>query len=106
MKNYIKPGHTIDLTAPSGGLSSGQAKMFGALFGVATKAALEGEKVAVALEGVFSLPKAAGTSLAEGAAAYWTGAAITATASGNTLVGHATSPAASDATSIEVRIKN
>jgi predicted RecA/RadA family phage recombinase len=106
MKNYVQPGDVLNLTAPAGGLLSGQAYLFGSLFGVATKAAAEGERVAVSVEGVFTLPKASGISLTEGVKVYWTGTAITTTASGNTLVGNAAAVAAADATTAEVRIQN
>lgn len=106
MKNFIQPGNIVDLTAPAGGLASGQAHLFGALFGVATTAAAEGQRLAVSLEGVFALPKVEGDSLAEGEAAYWDGAAITAESAGNTLVGHAVEAAQAAATTVYVRVKN
>ena len=106
MKNYIKMGHTLDLTAPAEGLASGQGHLFGSLFGVATTAAMGGEKVAVSVEGVFTLPKAAGISLTEGVKVYWTGTAITTAANGNSLVGHASAGATADATFCEIRIQN
>ncbi|MCW0983059.1 DUF2190 family protein [Agrobacterium sp. BT-220-3] len=108
MKNYIQEGDILNLTAPAGGLASGQAHMFGDLFGVAAAAAAEGAKVAVSLEGVFSLPKATGASLTEGQKVYWIAAdkKVTATANGNTLIGHAARPAAADAVTAEIRIKN
>lgn len=106
MKNFIQPGHTLDLTAPAGGVSSGQAVKIGDLFGVATMAADEGAKVAVSVEGVFELPKATGAGFAEGAKAYWTGTEISGTASGNTLAGHVVEAAAADATAVRVRVSN
>lgn len=106
MKNFIQLGDIVNLTAPAGGLVSGQPHLFGALFGVATKAAAQGERLAVAVEGIFTLPKAAGVSIDEGAKLYWNGTALTTTASGNTLVGNAVAAAASGATTVEARIQN
>ncbi|SIS71507.1 DUF2190 family protein [Paracoccus saliphilus] len=106
MRNYVQNGSTIDLTAPTGGLVSGQAALIGALFGVAATDAAEGRKVAVAVEGVFDLPKVAGTGLTEGVKAYWTGTEITSTATGNTLVGHVVEAAAAAATVCRVRLNN
>lgn len=106
MKNFIQPGNIVDLTAPAGGILSGQAYLFGSLFGVATVAAAAGKKVAVSVEGVFQLPKATGASLAEGVKAYWTGTEISGTASGNTLVGHIVVAASAEATSVSVRVAN
>lgn len=108
MRNYVQPGDTLDLTAPTGGLASGQAHLFGGIFGVAAKSAAQGEKVAVKVEGVFTLPKATGGGLTEGQKAYWDATAkkITATATDNTLIGHAVEPAATGATTATVRIAN
>ncbi|QQM31987.1 DUF2190 family protein [Martelella lutilitoris] len=106
MKNFIQPGNIVDLTAPAGGLASGQAYLFGSLFGVATTGAAEGQRLAVSLEGVFDLPKAAGDSLGEGEAVYWDGTAISATSEGNTLVGHAVAAAPAAATTVYVRVRN
>lgn len=107
MRNYVQPGDTLDFTAPTGGLTSGQGHLFGAIFGVASIDAAEGAKLAVSVEGVFDLPKATG-ALAEGQAAYWDAAAkkVTATATGNTLIGAAAEAAASDATMARVRLSN
>lgn len=106
MLNYVQPGETLDLTAPTGGVISGQAALFGALFGVASTTAAEGQKLAVKVEGVFALPKATGAGLTEGQKVYWDDTAknITGTASGNTLIGHAVEAAASGATEAVVRL--
>lgn len=108
MRNYVQPGDTLDLTAPSGGVISGQATLFGAIFGVAATDAAQGKKVAVKVEGVFNLPKATGAGIDEGAKVYWITAdkKVTATAGSNTLIGHAVEAAASAATSIAVRLSN
>lgn len=106
MKNFIQLGNVVDLTAPAGGLASGQAHLFGALFGVSTKSANEGEKVAVSLEGGFALPKATALSMNEGDPAYWNETEITADSENDTLVGHVVEDAASAAATIFVRIKN
>lgn len=108
MKNYVQEGDILDMVAPAGGFTSGQGALIGGLFVVATKAAAEGEALAVSLKGVFNLPKATGSAMIFGQKAYWTGTQITGTASGNTLVGcvAARDGAAADATSVNVRISN
>ncbi|WP_367714511.1 DUF2190 family protein [Nitratireductor sp. GISD-1A_MAKvit] len=106
MRNYIQPGDTLDLTAPAGGVQSGQILKIGDLVGVASTDAAEGHKVAVAVEGVFSLPKETGTGLSEGAKAYWTGSEISGTASGNTLCGHVIEAASAGAVTVKVRLSN
>jgi predicted RecA/RadA family phage recombinase len=106
MLNYVQPGDTLDLTAPTGGVVSGEPALFGALFGVACSSASEGHRLAVKVEGVFTLPKAPGTGLTEGQKVYWDNSAklITGTASGNTMVGHAVETVAAAAVEIAVRL--
>ncbi len=106
MRNYIQPGNSLDLTAPAGGLKSGQAVVIGALFGIAAKDATEGAKVTLAVDGVFTLPKATGSSLGEGQKAYWTGTEVSGTATGNTLIGHVVEAADTAATETKVRLSN
>lgn len=91
MRNYIQPSDILDLTAPAGGLVSGQAHLFGDLFGIATTDAEEGEKVAVRVDGVFRLPKDFDESFTEGQKVYWSTAdlKVTGTATDNPLIGHA-----------------
>lgn len=105
MKNYVQTGRVITVTAPSGGIASGAGFLIGSLFGIASKAAAEGETVAMETVGVYSLPKASG-ALSQGAKVYWDNAAknITSTTSGNSLVGVAATAAASGDALVEVRL--
>jgi predicted RecA/RadA family phage recombinase len=95
MKNYVQIPDLILVTAPRV-LASGDGCLVGTLFGVATKAAANGATVTVQTMGVVELPKAATITPAEGAALYWdnTAFSVTATASGNTLIGKAVLPVA------------
>lgn len=68
--NHVQPGNTITLTAPTGGVSSGDGVLVGAFFGVAKYDASAGDPVEVDLVGVWDLPKAAG-ALSEGDVVYW-----------------------------------
>jgi len=104
MKNYIQKGDALDMTGPAGGLQSGQGHLFGDLFGVAAVDIPEGTLGTVQVEGVYTLPKAAGEAIGQGAFAYWTGAAISGTAAGNTKIGHVTEAAASAAATVRVRL--
>ncbi|BAQ17481.1 DUF2190 family protein [Methyloceanibacter caenitepidi] len=70
MKNYLQPGDTITATSPTGGLSSGEGAVVGAIFGVAAFDAAQGDEVELATRGVFELPKSAGV-IAEGARVWW-----------------------------------
>jgi len=101
MKNFIQPGNTLTLAAPTGGVASGDPVLVGAIFGVAAFTAAEAADVEVVTEGVFTLPKATGAAWAAGDILYWDATAkkLTTTASGNKRVGVATKAAASgDAT--------
>ena len=105
MKNFIQNGKTITLTAPHD-LSSGDALLVNALFGVACSNALAGEEVETTLEGVFDLPKKTEQQVDQGAKLYWdnTNRELTTTASGNTRVGASAKAAGPAEASVAIRI--
>lgn len=88
MKNYIQPGNTITLTAPYD-VASGNGLLVGAIFGVATGAALNGAPIEAALVGVFDLTKVASQAWVVGDKICWDNTAkeATKTTTGNTLIG-------------------
>jgi predicted RecA/RadA family phage recombinase len=88
MKNYVQPGNTITLTAPYD-VASGDGLLVGAIFGVATGAAANGEAIEAALVGVFDLKKVGSQAWAVGDKIYWDNTAkeTTKTVASNTLVG-------------------
>jgi predicted RecA/RadA family phage recombinase len=90
MKNYVQPGNTITLTAPYD-VASGDGLLVGAIFGVATGAAANGEAIEAALVGVFDLKKVGSQAWAVGDKIYWDNTAkqATKTATDNTLIGAA-----------------
>lgn len=87
MKNFVQNGNTVTVAAPAA-IVSGAGVLVGALFGVAATDATSGADVEIATKGVFDLPKASG-ALTQGAKLYWDNTAknVTATASGNSLIG-------------------
>jgi len=105
MKNFIQKGDTITLTAPTGGVSSGDGVLVGSLFGIAAGDAAENDNVEVQTRGVFDLPKATG-AIAQGAKVYWdnTNKNVTTAVTGNTLIGAATVAAASGDATVIVRL--
>ncbi|MCZ7480921.1 capsid cement protein [Rhizobium rhizogenes] len=105
MKNFVQDGDVLDLTAPAGGVVSGQATLFGDILGVANATAAEGEKVAVSVEKVFDLPKAS-VAIGEGKKVYWTGTQITTTVGSNRFAGYATKAATAEAATVPVKISN
>lgn len=96
MKNYIQLGDNLTLPAPAA-IASGAATLIGAIFGVASADAAQGEDVSFVRVGVFVLPKAAGAAWAVGQKLYWDATAknVTATVGTNILIGAAAAPAAS-----------
>ena len=103
MKNYIQPGNTLTVPAPSGGVVSGQPVAIGSLRGFANHDAAEGEPVAIDRVGVFTVSKATGAAWAVGDKVYCalsTGV-FSKTSAENTLFGFAAEAAASgDATGV------
>ena len=96
MKNYVSDGDIVTVVAPAGGVITSQGVLIGAMFGVAESTAAEGDPVAVFVEGIVDLPKAAG-AIAAGAKIYWDDTAKlvttdpgTAPAPANTAIGVAT----------------
>lgn len=109
MKNWVQEGKAVYMTAPVGGVVSGNAYKIGLAFGVAGASGAAGDKFALWLEGVYDLPKKTGQAWAtEGLAIYWDDVdkvLTTATTSGNIKVGFNTDTATSGATTGRVRLK-
>src|SRR4051812_12960701 len=105
-KNMVQLGRTLTFTpVPAGGVLSGDPLIIGVAFGVAQYDAPAGGQVEADVEGVYSLPKAAGVALAFGARVYWTAAGnATGTATGNTLIGFAARPALAGDARVDVRL--
>lgn len=69
---YKQPGRILDWTNGTGGdVSAGDVIIIGVLAAVALVDIADGEEGAVAIEGVFELPKAAGTAWTAGATLDW-----------------------------------
>jgi predicted RecA/RadA family phage recombinase len=90
MKNTVADGQTVTITAGAD-IESGQGVLTGAIFGVAITDIANGAEGVVAVEGVFTLPKAASQAWAQGVKVYWNNTAknCTTTATSNTLIGFA-----------------
>lgn len=114
MQNYVTGDCSIDITLGSGetAFASGTLYLVGAMVGVissltrngqtvfSNQASAQGDIAVVALEGVYTLPKATG-AIGIGAKVYYdaTNKNLTTTASGNTFTGYAYAAALSgDAT--------
>jgi predicted RecA/RadA family phage recombinase len=104
--NFIQPGDSLDIPAPSGGVVSGSAYLIGAIVLVAQTTAAQGVTATFRTHGVWRLPKATGAAWTVGAILYWDNTAknFTTTASGNTKAGYAAKAAASGDTFGEVAL--
>ncbi len=105
MKNFIHEGRTLSFTAPEGGVDSGVPAKVGDIIGIPAITAPAGAPFELYVEGVYELPKGA-IAITEGKKVYWdaTAQAVTTTATGNTLIGHAAQAAAEAGVSVRVRL--
>lgn len=105
MKNFVQEGDNITVTAPAA-VSSGAGVLVGSLFGVAVADAANGAAVTVSTRGVFGLAKKSAQAVSQGAKVYWdnTNSECTTTATGNTLIGVATTAALAADTTVDVRL--
>jgi predicted RecA/RadA family phage recombinase len=106
MKNYLQNGHIIRVTAPSGGIASGEGLIAGNVFGIAAYSSDEGDPVELGTTGVYQLPKASAAVLTVGARVAWDNTAknINVPATGRFPVGVATEAAGNGVTSVAVRL--
>lgn len=106
MKNYIQNGDMITVTAPVGGVTSGQGLLVGSLFGVIAATAAEGEAAEIATTGVFDLPKDAATVIDQGDRVAWNGGTgkVVVPATGMFPIGVATEAAGNGTATVKVRL--
>lgn len=96
----------ITVTAPAGGVTSGQGLLVGSLFGVAATTVAEGESVEIATVGVYELPKLASAVIAAGARVSWddTAKQIVLPGTGMAPIGIATLAAGNGIATVRVRL--
>lgn len=106
MKNFIQTGDLIEVTAPSGGITSGQGMVHGNLFGVAATDAAEGEAVNIATRGVYELAKRTTATFTAGTVVSYDmpNRRCDAPGSGFYPIGVATESAGNGATVVRVRL--
>lgn len=104
MENRIAAGDSLPLTAPYT-RTSGQAARVGKLFGVAVNDVASGAVGQFLTQGIFDITKTTG-AISVGDAVFWdnTNKYLTTTAAGNCEVGVCTAAAASDATTVRVKL--
>jgi len=101
MKNYIQKAGTITLTAPSGGVVSGQGVAVGDFFVVASGDAAQGEEFEGALCGAFEVTKPTGVTFSQGDRLFFDGSDLVGTDGGSDVdAGRVLVDAGSAATSV------
>ncbi len=106
MKTFIQNGDVITVTAPTGGVASGDGVIVESLFGIAAFTAAEGEPVEIATRGVYELPKEPTAVLAAGTQVAWDASAKQIDLPGTGLypVGIATEAVGNGITTVRVRL--
>lgn len=102
--NFTQRGDVVTVTAPAGGLSSGDPVQIGeGLFGIATHDAAAGAECEIARFGVFTIPSDNALTFAVGDRVYWdaTNGEVDKTAASQLRVGVSMTAAATP-TSIDV----
>lgn len=76
MTNYVQEGKVLNYTVLSGGVTSGDLVLVESIVGVCASTGVEDDVIALAVEGVYSVPKVVG-AIAQGAAVYFLGGSVT-----------------------------
>ncbi len=105
---YVQDDDYVDYT-PGADTPAGSVVVQGDLIGVAVRPIAANALGALAVEGVYDVPKASGggTAIGAGASVYWDGAAqhATTTSAGNKFMGKTTRAAADADTTVRVRLQ-
>lgn len=106
MLNFVQPGGIIEITAPTGGVTSGDPVQIGAgILGIGALDALVTESVNIQVEGVFDLDKVSAQAWAEGDPIYWDATAEKMTnVKGGIFAGYAVAVAANPSSTGRLRL--
>jgi predicted RecA/RadA family phage recombinase len=106
MKAYVQPGKSLTVTAPAGGVLSGQGILIGTLFGIAQYDAVEGAELEILTEGVVEIPKTSALQIDVGDRLFWdaTNKVVNKTATAQVCVGVAVSAAANPSASVRIKL--
>jgi len=103
---YKAAGARVDYTASGSDTDAGDVVVLSTMIGIATQLIEQDDKGSLAVEGIFSMPKATGTGedIAQGDVVYWDGSEATETASGADYLGKCAADAATDDETVDVLI--
>ncbi len=106
MKTYVQPGRSITVTAPTGGVVSGEGVLIGTLFGIAQFDAVEGAEVEILTEGVVEIGKTSALQIGVGDRLFWdaTNKVVNKTATAQVCVGVAVSAAANPSDTVKIKL--
>ena len=105
--NYIEPGRSITVAAPTGGVLSGQGVLIGTLFGIAQYDAVEGAEVEILTEGVVEIGKTSALAIGVGDRLFWddTNKLVNKTTTAQQQVGVAVAAAANPSATVKMLIR-
>ena len=105
--NYIQPGRSITVAAPSGGVLSGRGVLIGTLFGIAQYDAVEGAEVEILTEGVVEIGKTSALAIGVGDRLFWddTNKLVNKTTTAQQQVGVAVAAAANPSATVKMLIR-
>ena len=105
--NYIQPGRSITVAAPTGGVLSGQGVLIGTLFGIAQYDAVEGAEVEILTEGVVEIGKTSALAISVGDRLFWddTNKLVNKTTTAQQQVGVAVAAAANPSATVKMLIR-
>jgi predicted RecA/RadA family phage recombinase len=106
MKTYVQSGKVMTVTAPAGGVLSGQGVLMGGLFGVAQFDAVENAEVEILTEGVVEIAKTAALAIDVGDRLFWddTNTVVNKTVTAQQQVGVAVEAAANPSATVKMKI--
>jgi predicted RecA/RadA family phage recombinase len=106
MKTYVQSGRVITVTAPSGGVTSGQGVLIGTLFGIAQHDAAAGSDAELLTEGVVEIAKTSALQIDIGDRLFWdaTNKVVNKTATAQVCVGVAVSAAANPSATVRMKL--
>lgn len=106
-KNFVKPGRTITLIAPTGGVTTGIGVLIGAIFAIALNTVTVGNSFEATAEGVWDIAKLSTEVWIAGDKIYWDNGnarATNAPTAAMRLIGAANEAAANPTTTGRVRL--
>ena len=103
---YKAAGNRVDYTPDGAYVDAGDVVALNEMYGIATQDIADGDKGSLAVDGIFTMPKATGTGedIDQGDTVYWDGSVATETGSAGIYLGKCAADAATDDSAVDVLI--